>query len=77
MLRSMHLAGHSDAKTHMRNAMNTSSMRAVPASAVPTFNAGTFAHLASPLSLPPLVGRDRQRRSTRAHDHRVSAAATE
>src|SRR6185369_6989821 len=45
--RAMHLAGHSDAKTHMRYVMRSPAMRAIPAEALP--------HLPAPASMsePP------------------------
>jgi hypothetical protein len=39
----MHLAGHSDARTHMRYVMKTAAMKKIPAAAVPQLNAGNLA----------------------------------
>ena len=48
----MHLAGHSDAKTHMRYVMKTPAMKLIPIAALPSINQDNGAILALPVPEP-------------------------
>ncbi len=64
--RAMHLAGHSDARTHQRYVMRTARMMAIPASAMPSLNRAT------PVESQPAVAKRPRALARRARKQRAT-----
>ena len=56
----MHLAAHSDAKTHMRYVMRTAAMRAIPDAALPALRASTLLESSRPVTNHPRAAKKAQ-----------------